>query len=58
MHVVATRLDDCPSGKSVTVSIRSRAVLHWQTSQEALRVRTNFISHFNAIWVVQIARQK
>ena len=27
-------------------------------SQNPLRLNTNFASHFNAIWVVQISRQK
>jgi hypothetical protein len=29
-----------------------------KTPQNALRVKTNFTSRFNVIWVVQIARQK
>jgi hypothetical protein len=29
-----------------------------QTPQNPLRVEANFTSHFNVIWVVQIARQK
>jgi hypothetical protein len=29
-----------------------------KTQQNSLREKTNFTSRFNAIWVVQIARQK
>jgi len=30
----------------------------FQTPPNPLRAKSNFVSHFNAIWVVQIARQK
>ncbi|MEH2521127.1 hypothetical protein V1279_006700 [Bradyrhizobium sp. AZCC 1610] len=45
-------------GKSVSVSAHGRTVLLPKTPPNPLRERSNFASHFNAIWVVQIARQK
>jgi hypothetical protein len=44
----------CPSGNQQAPTTRPRV----KTQQNLLREKTNFTSHFNAIWVVQIARQK
>jgi hypothetical protein len=42
------------TGKSTSVD-RSA---HVQNAANALRVKANFTSRFNVIWVVQVARQK
>ena len=44
----------CPSGKSATADRTALA----QTPKNPLRAKTNFTSHFNVIWVVQITRRK
>jgi hypothetical protein len=44
----------CLSGKAVGALVRR----HDQNITNPLRAKANFTSHFNAIWVVQIARQK
>ena len=49
---------DCLSGKSVSVSAHCRTVSLPKTPPNPLRAETNFTSHFNAIWVVQIGVQK
>jgi len=48
----------CPPGK-ISDGFGHELAVDLPTSREkALRVGTNFASHFNAIWVVQIAHQK
>ena len=42
----------------MSVSARNRTVSLPKTPPNPLRQNTNFTSHFNVIWVVQIARQK
>jgi hypothetical protein len=48
----------CPSGK-ISDGFGHELAVDLPTSREkALRVGTNFTSHFNVIWVVQIGRGK
>jgi len=42
----------------MSVSAHGRTVSLPKTPPNPLRERSNFTSHFNAIWVVQIARRK